>query len=142
MNEYFNSNPNQKKIKVNKEKCDSKCINNYYAKINLKALQNAMHTLTPKAFELWIYFSKNTDGHTFYLSKVDFLNWSNVKGTSYYNAFKELQDNDYLVPIDEENEEPKHFNFYEIPKEKHDIEITINKVNEETFHNTQTSFIF
>lgn len=142
MNEDFNSNPNQKKIKINKEKYIEGNADTYYAKINLKALQNAMHTLTPKAFELWIYFSKNIDGHTFYLSKVDFLNWSNVKGTSYYNAFKELQDNDYLVPIDEENEEPKHFNFYEIPKEKLNIEITINKVNEETFNKPQTSFIF
>ena len=51
---------NQKKIKINKEKCDNSNIDNYYAKINLKALQSAMHTLTPKAFELWIYFSKNS----------------------------------------------------------------------------------
>jgi len=68
----YNSNPNQKKIKINKEKCNN---DNIYATINLKALQFAMHTLSPKAFELWIYFSKNQDKHTFFLSKIDFLNW-------------------------------------------------------------------
>lgn len=142
MTEDFNSNPNQKKIKVNKEATDDKDIKNYYAKINLIALQSAMHTLTPKAFELWIYFSKNQNGHSFYLSKVDFLNWSNVKGTSYYNAFKELQDNDYLIPIDEEKEEPKNFNFYEIPKEKQDIRIIINKAEAEEGCNTPKLFDF
>ena len=142
MNEDFNSNPNQKKIKINKEKCDYQCIENYYAKINLRALQSAMHTLTPKAFELWIYFSKNQNGHSFYLSKVDFLNWSNVKGTSYYNAFKELQDNDYLIPIDEDKEEPKSFNFYEIPKEKQDIKIIINKAEAEEDYNMTKTFKF
>ena len=132
MTDNFNSNPNQKRIAVNKEKCDDTSIDNYYAKVNLIALKNAMHTLSLKAFELWIYFAKNMDKHTFYLSKVDFLNWSNVKGTSYYNAFKELQDNNYLIPIDKESAEPKNFNFYEIPKEESKTKININKstVNE------------
>ena len=48
----FNSNPNQRKITINKERTDDKAIENYYAKINLIALQQAMSTLTPKAFEL------------------------------------------------------------------------------------------
>lgn len=123
----FNSNPNQRNIKINKEKTDD---NNYYAKINLDALQNAMHSLSPKAFELWIYFAKNQDNYTFYLSKVDFLNWSNVKSTSYYQAFDELVQARYLIAIDTYNAEPKKYNFYETPQEepKEDkIEITINK---------------
>lgn len=48
----FNSNPNQRKITINKEKTDDKAIANRYARINLIALKNAMSTLTPKAFEL------------------------------------------------------------------------------------------
>ena len=89
-NEENNSNPNQRIVTINKEPVDGKEEKNYYAIINLLALKNAMHTLTPKAFELWIYLSKNQNEFTFYLSKVDFLNWSNVKEQSYYNAFNDL----------------------------------------------------
>jgi len=73
MEQAFNSNPNQKKIKVNKEKCNNNSANNYYATINLKALQKAMHSLTPKAFELWIYFSKNQERILFLLVKSWFF---------------------------------------------------------------------
>ena len=65
-----------------------------------------------------------------------------MKGTSYYNAFKELQDNDYLIPIDEDKEEPKSFNFYEIPKEKQDIKIIINKAEAEEDYNITKTFKF
>lgn len=129
-NEEYNSNPNQRTITVNKEPTNDVEEKNYYAKINLLALKNAMHTLTPKAFELWLYFSKNRHKHTFYLSKVDFFSWSNIKSpTTYSNAFKELVNCNYLIPIDKENKEPKKYNFYEVPQETEDpaIEITINK---------------
>jgi len=89
-----------------------------------------MHTLTPKAFELWIYFSKNQDGHKFYLSKVDFLNWSNVSASSYKNAFDELKDRGYLIPIDKEKAEPLQWNFYEVPTvldDEQPLQITVNK---------------
>lgn len=129
----FSSNPNQRKIIVNKEKTDNKDPKNYYARFNLIALKNAMHSLSTKAFELWIYIAKNNakenEPYSFYLSKVDFLNWSNVKSTSYYSAFDELVQGRYLIPIDTYNAEPKKYNFYEIPKaeEKDElIEITIN----------------
>lgn len=129
MNDNFESNPNQRYVTVNKEATDK---DNYYAKINLVALQNAMHSLTPKAFELWQYFSKNQDKHSFYLSKVDFLSWSNIKSTSYYNAFEELVKGNYLIPIDKESPEPKKYNFYEIPREeeKENVFVTINKASE------------
>lgn len=130
MPEEFASNPNQRLVTVNKEKTDNEDIDNYYAKINLNALRNAMHALTPKAFELWLYFSKNQDKHTFYLSKVDFLSWSNVGSTSYYNAFKELVDANYLIAIDKDNKEPKKYDFFEVPQEieNEKIEITVNKI--------------
>ena len=147
MNESFESNPNQRYIKVNKELCDDKDINNYYAKINLVALKEAMHSLTPKAFELWLYFSKNQDKHSFYLSKVDFFNWSNVASTSYYNAFKELVKGNYLIPIDTESQEPKKYNFYEIPREEEQEEnvlVTVNKATENEVNSNiqKREFIF
>lgn len=99
-----------------------------------------MHSLTPKAFELWIYFSKNKDKHTFYLSKVDFLSWSNVEKSSYYNAFKELVALNYLIPTDKENSAPTKYNFYEMPREeeKENIFVTVNKANENEIINSNT----
>ena len=49
-----------------------------------------MSSLTAKAFELWIYMSKNQDNHFFWLSKVDFLSWSSFSSSSYNEAVKEL----------------------------------------------------
>ena len=99
-----------------------------------------MHSLTPKAFELWLYFSKNQNGHSFYLSKVDFLNWSNIASTSYYNAFNELVKGNYLIPVDKENQEPKRYNFFEIPREeeKKHIFVTVNKANKNEIFNSNT----
>lgn len=119
----YNSNPNQRSVRVHKEKTNNEHTDNYYAKINLNALRNAMSSLTPKAFELWIYLSKNQDNHFMWLSKVDFLSWSNVKSTSYYEGFKELKELGYLV---EKEENPNQYDFYEVPKDK-EIGITIHK---------------
>ena len=41
----FKTVPNQKVVKVNKEKCDDKCEENYYAKINLNAMEAAARDL-------------------------------------------------------------------------------------------------
>ena len=119
----YNSNPNQRSITTHKAKTDNECKENYYAKINLNALQKAMSSLTPKAFELWIYLSKNQDNHFFWLSKVDFLSWSNVKSTSYYEAFNELKQNGYLI---EKKDGNNQYDFYEIPQEEK-IGITVHK---------------
>ena len=85
-----------------------------------------MKTLTPIAFEMWVYLSKNQDNHFFWLSKVDFLSWSNVGNSSYYNAFNELKRKGYLV---EKEKGGNQFDFYEKPKEEV-IGITIHKESE------------
>lgn len=118
----YNSNPNQRSITVHKELTNNKCEDNYYAKINLNALHKAMSSLSAKAFELWIYLSKNQDNHFFWLSKVDFLSWSTFKKSAYYEAFDELKDLGYLVERNKSNQ----FDFYEMPKEEK-IGITIHK---------------
>ena len=65
MSNSFKSSPNQKIIKVNKEKCDKQ---NYYAAINLNALESAALKLKSGAFKLWVYFAKNQDEFEFALS--------------------------------------------------------------------------
>lgn len=119
MQDYI-SNPNQRYIETHKEKTD---VENKYAKINLNALQNAMSTLSPKAFQLWIYLSKNKDEYKLWLSKTDFLKWSKYKSTAYYEAFNELVDLGYLIERDENNK----YDFYELPKEEAKIHVTIHK---------------
>lgn len=121
----YNSNPNQRSITTHKEATDNKDEKNYYAKINLNALKNAMSSLTPKAFELWIYFSKNQDNHFMWLSKVDFLSWSHVGESSYYEAFKELERLGYLVRKSKEND--KQYDFYEVPPKEEKVGITVHK---------------
>ena len=80
-------------------------------------------------FDAIIYALWNQNEFTFYLSKVDFLNWSNVKEQSYYNAFNELKEHNYLIPIDKEKPQPSKYNFYEIPQETEEepIRVTIHK---------------
>ena len=119
----FESSANQRKIKTHKEPTNDECKNNYYTKIDLNALRHAMSTLTPKAFELWIYLSKNMENYEFWLSKVDFLSWANVKRTSYYNAFKELETLGYLI---QREDNKNQYDFYELPKDK-EVKITIHK---------------
>lgn len=119
----YNSNPNQRSITVHKAVTNNERIENYYAKINLNALHNAMSTLSAKAFELWIYMSKNQDNHFFWLSKTDFLNWSTFRESAYYEAFNELKRRGYLV---EKKGSNNKFDFYEIPKEEK-VGITVHK---------------
>ena len=119
----YNSNPNQRSINIHKELTNKEHKDNYYAKINLNALRDAMSSLTPKAFELWIYLSKNQDNHFMWLSKVDFLSWSKVKSTSYYSAFNELKELGYLVEKEDGNNQ---YDFYERPREEK-IGITVHK---------------
>ena len=120
----YNSNPNQRSITVYKEPTDNEVKEHYYTRINLIALQKAMSTLSPKAFEMWMYFSKNADKHFFWLSKVDWMNWCNFKVSAYSQAFKELEDLGYLV---KQSNKDNYYDFYEIPKEEQKIAITIHK---------------
>lgn len=120
---FYNSNPNQRSITIHKEPTNNEKEDNYYAKINLNALQKAMSSLSAKAFELWVYMSKNQDNHFFWLSKVDFLSWSTFKESAYYEAFNELKRLEYLV---ERKKGSNQFDFYEIPKEEK-IGITVHK---------------
>jgi hypothetical protein len=48
----FNSNPNQEYVVINKEDCNGKMIDNYYAAINLRSIKYALRDLTPAQFEV------------------------------------------------------------------------------------------
>jgi hypothetical protein len=50
------TNPNQKTVRVQKEKSNKE---NLYAIYNLNALENAMSKLESNEFKLWCYLNKN-----------------------------------------------------------------------------------
>lgn len=100
--------PNQKTIKVNKQKCDR---DNPYSAFNLQALQTAMSGLKGEAFKLWVYLNKNRDSHTIALSAVDALAWGIGSKSSYDRAVSKLIEKGYLV-----KQEGNLYRFYELPQ--------------------------
>lgn len=98
----FKTYPNQKKIKVKKEKCDKQ---NKYTMINLNALENAGIDLKAGAFKLWIYLAKNQDNFTFGLSNKATEETFGIKKDQYDKAIKELIEKGYLIEISKNNYE-------------------------------------
>lgn len=60
-------------------------------------MKSAMQNLKGESFKLWCYLSKNQDGYTFALSKVDALNWGIGSKSSYDRGIHELIEKGYLV---------------------------------------------
>ena len=99
--------PNQKIITVKKEKTDKQ---NYYAAINLNALELAARDLQAGAFKLWIYFAKNQQNYCFALSNTAAEQNFGIKIKQYNNAIKELTEKGYLIKQNGYN-----YTFCEIP---------------------------
>ena len=72
---YYTS-PNQKRITIQKEKCDKE---NYYTKINLNALELAAIDLKAGAFKMWVYLSKNQNGFNIALSNKAVAEYFGIK---------------------------------------------------------------
>lgn len=51
-NVKFDSNPNQEYVVINKEDCNGRLVDNYYAAINLRSIKYALRDLTPAQFEV------------------------------------------------------------------------------------------
>ena len=112
------TNPNQKIITVQKEKCDKQHL---YSMYNLEAQQYAMIDLKGEALKLWLYLGKNQKGYTFALSKVDAIKWGIGSKSSYDRAVKELTEKGYLVETGK-----NQYDFYEMPQSiAEEIMITI-----------------
>lgn len=90
----FKTSPNQKTITIQKEDCNKQ---NYYAAINLNALELAAIDLKSGAFKLWIYFAKNQNNYTFGLSNKAVAEQFGIKKDQYDSAVKELIEKGYLI---------------------------------------------
>lgn len=99
--------PNQKSVRISKEVCNEQ---NYYAKINLQAMDAAALNLDAGAFKLWCYFAKNQNGYEFALSSKAVEQNFGIKIKQYNNAIKELTEKHYLV-----NTKGNNYIFNEVP---------------------------
>ena len=116
--------PNQKTIKVHKEPCDNTCKENYYAKINIAAMENAAQKLDAGAFKLWCYFAKNQNDYEFALSSKAVEEYFGMKIKQYNNAVNELIDKNFLVITKGNN-----YVFNEIPVITKEDNVVITKGN-------------
>lgn len=96
-----------------------------FAIINQDALREAMKTLNGSGLKLWLYLNKNQDNFQVNLKQSSCERWG-IKKDSYYNAIKELIENNYLVQAHEndsiyyfyeksisDSEKPKWFSEYD-----------------------------
>lgn len=102
--------PNQKVVKVSKAVCNNEKKENYYARINLAAMDAAALNLDAGAFKLWIYFAKNQDNFEFALSSKAVESTFGMKIKQYNNAITKLTEAGYLV-----NTKGNNYIFNEIP---------------------------
>ena len=105
----FETNPNQKKILIDKVVCDSR---NKYTSINLDALQNAMVALSNADFKIWMYLAKNKDGYELALSPAEAeLNWG-IKKSTMHETIRKFEKEGYL---EKDERTGNYYVFHEMP---------------------------
>lgn len=105
--------PNQKKVIIHKSACDNKSESNYYAKINLSAIDEAAKDLKPSTFCIWIYIAKNNENYkNFNLSMKDVCIWCNISENTYRSCIEELIKKNYLIQEGNSN----NYHFYDKPQ--------------------------
>ena len=109
MNKYKN-NPNQRTIRIQKEKCDK---NNKYSTINLEALQLAMKNLTNAQFKVWMFLAKNADNYNLEISPAEAAVYWGIRKTTMQETIRFFIKVGYLIPIDNSS---TYYEFHEIPE--------------------------
>lgn len=115
---------NQKTVTINKESTEFK----RFASVHLQNLDDAMATLTPNTFKLWVYFAKNIDGYELVLYRSNVMRKCKFGASTYTKAMQELINLKYLIPT----EDGKGYDFYDSPRETSDCIITIHKQEDST----------
>lgn len=134
--------PNQRFLTVHKELTDKE---HKYTTNNLAALDEAALRLQSKCgFKLYMWLAKNQDKYEFPLYSSTFCAWCGCALTAYNTAFKELEEEGYLIP-----KEPgsKVYTFYdksqkENEKLKNDVIIEIPTEKVEEIKNIKDQFVF
>ena len=104
--------PNQKIIRVNREKVDKVAAQ---GRLYLIAYQDnllyAMKDLSHTAFKVYMYFLFNKDNYSVAYSPEYIHKQANICKETARKAFKELQDKGYIIKSD------RGLDFYEYPKQ-------------------------
>lgn len=101
--------PNQKVIKINK-------VNKKGAILDIQSNKQAMRTLTPNAYILYMHFILNIPGYEEALSFKYITENTTLSERSYYKAINELIDKGYLIK--EPNKDfQEYYLFYEQAKD-------------------------
>ena len=117
---------NQKTVTINKESTEFK----RFASVHLQNLDDAMATLTPNTFKLWVYFAKNIDGYELVLYRSNVMRKCKFGASTYTKAMQELINLKYLIPT----EDGKGYDFYDSPRETSDCIITIQVLCKQYFY--------
>lgn len=107
------STANQDIVTVSKEICNK---DNLYAMVNIKAMEAAIKDLTPREFQVWLYFAKNQAGYTFAVSPAAALQEFGISKDTFQKAKQVLKAKGYL--IEDVAKGGNHWIFREIPVEE------------------------
>lgn len=103
--------PNQKIIKINREKVDKVAANGRkYLIAYQDNLLDAIGNLTHTAFKVYLFFLFNKDGFTFAYSPEYIRKQTNICKETARKAFKELQEKGYIISTS------RGYEFYEYPR--------------------------
>ena len=104
--------PNQKIIRVNREKVDKVAAQGrLYLIVYQDNLLYAMKDLSHTAFKVYMYFLFNKDNYSVAYSPEYIHKQANICKETARKAFKELQDKGYIIKSD------RGLDFYEYPKQ-------------------------
>ena len=109
--ESFETNPNQKIVRIKKRECGK---DNVYTLINLESLNYAMTHLTNAQMKVWLYFVKNVDGYELAVSPAEAAKKWNIKKTTMQETVRFFIENKYLVQAKEGSNK---YIFYDYPLE-------------------------
>lgn len=126
--------PNQKIVKVNRERVDKVSSNGRkYLIAYQDNLFDAMKNLTHTTFKVYLYFLFNKDGYSVAYSPEFIKKQANVCKETARKAFKELSEKGYIIATD------RGYEFYEYPK----YSTSIKPLGEQRdFVDTETGEIF
>ena len=125
--------PNQRFLTIHKEPTDKQ---HKFTVNNLEAMGEAARRLQSKAgFKLYMYLAKNQPTEVtkreWVLSSADFCNWSGAGIAAYRTAFKELEEEGYLIPKDKTKDKETIYTFFD-KSQKEDIKAAHDNVIIET----------
>lgn len=100
--------PNQRVVKIHREPCSKG-----FLQIQNENWQSACRTLRPQAFALYLYFAANADNYELELSQADVTKCLGMPRSTYYDQFRVLVNNGYIV-----FRGGNGYDFYEVPQKE------------------------